>query len=87
MHSKQRFRIFISSVILEELESFRNFKGCSIIFSKILDAIYQITKVRIFLIPLSMTFLNPKILGFLFSTKNSLTAWEVKCKKLNFRKS
>ena len=54
MHSKQRFKIFISSVILEELESFRNFKGCSIIFPKILDAIYQITKVRIFLIPLSM---------------------------------
>ena len=38
------------------------------------------------LIPLSTTFLNPKILGFLFSTKNSLT-WGVKCEKLNSRKS
>ena len=39
-----------------------------------------------FLIPLSITFLNPKSLGFLFSTKNSPT-WGVKCEKLNFRKS
>ena len=31
-----------------------------------------------FFIPLSITFLNPKILGFLFPTKNSLT-WGVKC--------
>ena len=30
------------------------------------------------MIPLSITFLNPKILGFLFPTKNSLT-WGVKC--------
>ena len=29
---------------------------------------------RIFLIPLSMTFLNPKISGFLFPMKNSLTS-------------
>ena len=36
--------------------------------------------MRHFLIPLlSITFLNPKNLGFLFSMKNSLT-WEVKCK-------
>ena len=31
-----------------------------------------------FLIPLFVTFLNPKILGFFFPTKNSLT-WGVKC--------
>ena len=45
-------------------------------------------KVRIFLIPPSSTFLNPKILGFLFCAKNILTCngqWNVK--KLNFRKS
>ena len=35
-------------------------------------------KVRHFLIPLAIKFLNPKILGCLFSTKNDLT-WEVKC--------
>ena len=42
------------------------------------DAILRITKKKTFLIPLSITFLNPKILGFFFPAKNSLT-WEVKC--------
>ena len=37
-------------------------------------------------IPLSITFLNPEILGFLFPTKNGLT-WGVKVEKLNFWKS
>ena len=37
-----------------------------------------LTKVRHFLIPLSITFLNPKILGFLFFYEKSLT-WKVKC--------
>ena len=41
------------------------FKGFSIIFSKSLVAIYRFTNVRIFLIPFSIVFLNPKILGFL----------------------
>ena len=40
----------------------------------------------IFLIPLSIIFSNPKVLGFLFSTKNSLTL-EVKCEKINFKKT
>ena len=57
------------SVILGQLESFRNFK--------------VLTKKRIFLIPLSIIFLNPKVLGFLFSMKNRLT-WGVKCGKLNY---
>ena len=39
MHSKRRYKICICSVILGELESFRNYKGFSIIFPKILDAI------------------------------------------------
>ena len=81
MHSKRRFKICFCSVILEELESFRNYKGFSIIFPKILDAISSITKLRHFLISritLSIAFLSPKFLGFLFSTKKSLT-WELKC--------
>ena len=78
MHFKRRYKICIWSVILGELESFRNWKGLIIIFPKILDEILCITKVRHFLIPLAITFLNPKILGCLFSTKNNLT-WEVKC--------
>ena len=49
-------KICICPVILGKPECFRNYKG------------FSITKVRIFLIPLSLsiTFLNPKILGFVF---------------------
>ena len=44
MHSKRRYKICICSVIVgelesRELESFRNYKGLSIIFLKILDEI------------------------------------------------
>ena len=80
MHPKQPYKICICSVILGQLDSLRNYKGLSIIFPKILEAICRITNVRHILIPLSIIFLNPKILGFLFFTKNSLT-WGVKCKK------
>ena len=38
-------------------------------FSKILYVILSFTKVRNFLIPLSIAFSNPKILGFLFLQK------------------
>ena len=55
MHSKQRYEICVCSVVLGEIESFRNYKGFSIIFPQILDAIQRITKVQIFLIPLSIT--------------------------------
>ena len=46
MHSKRRFNICFCSVILGELQSFRNYKGFSIIFPKNLDAISSITKLR-----------------------------------------
>ena len=39
MHSKRREKICICSVTLGELVSFRNYKGLSIIFPKILDEI------------------------------------------------
>ena len=55
MHSKRRYKICICSVILGQLESVRNYKGFSIIFPKILDAIKRITKKKFFLIPLSST--------------------------------
>ena len=80
MHSTRRYKICICSVIPGALESSRNCKGFSIIFPKILDAIWRITKVRNFLISLSIAFLSPKILGFFFFMKNSLT-WEVTCEK------
>ena len=69
MHSRRRYKICICSVILGELEAFRNYKGFNVIYPKILDAVERFTKVRIFVIPLSITFLNPKILGFLFLRK------------------
>ena len=83
MYSKRRYKICICSVILAEVESF---SGFSIIFPKILHAISRFTKVRIFLFPLSVTFLNPKILGFLSSTKNSPT-WVVRSEKIKFSQS
>ena len=65
MHSKRRYKICICSVVPGQLESFRNYKGFGIIFSKSLDAILSFTKKRIF-----------RILPF--STKDSL-AWGLKC--------
>ena len=58
MHSKRRYKICIRSVVLGELEheSFRNYKGFSIIFLKILDAALRITKNTFFLIPLPSHF-------------------------------
>ena len=61
MHSKRPYKICICSAILGEPKSFRNCKGFGIIVPKILDAIQRITKVKIILIPLSITFFNPKI--------------------------
>ena len=58
-------KICICWVILGKLESFGNYKGFSVIFPKILDAITYYASYN-FLIPLSITFLNPKSLGFLF---------------------
>ena len=69
IHFKRRYKICICSVVLGQLESFRNYEGLRIIFPKILDAILSFTKVRIFLIPPSIACLNPKILGFLFLRK------------------
>ena len=48
MHSKRRYKICICLIILEELESFLNYKGFGIIFPKILHTIQRITKVIIF---------------------------------------
>ena len=70
-HSKRRYKICICSVVLGQLESFRNNKGFGIIFPKILDAILSFTKKRLFLILLSAAFSSPKILGFLFLRKTA----------------
>ena len=44
-------------------------------------------KERIFVIPLSITFENPKILGFRFLYKKYSVNQLVKYEKLNYRKS
>ena len=54
------------SVVLGKPESFRNYKGFSVIFPKILAAIKSFTKGKIFLITLCIAFSFPNILGFLF---------------------
>ena len=66
MDFKRRYKIGTRSVILGELEAFRNYKGFNVIFPKPLDTI---SKARIFLIPLFITFLKPKSLGLLFLRK------------------
>ena len=66
MHSNRHYKICICSVILGERESFRDYKGLSIIFRKIFMKFRRITKFRHFLIPLAITFLHPTILGSLF---------------------
>ena len=73
MHSKRRYKICTCSVILGKLESLRNYEGFSVIFPKILDAIKRVTKVRIFLVPLSITALEFENFRFPFSKKISLT--------------
>ena len=77
-HSERRCKICVCSVMVGELESFRNYQGLSIIFLKSLEEIWHIMKVRHSLIHLSITVSSVQILGLLLSTKNSLT-WEVKC--------
>ena len=51
------------------LNLFEITQGLSIIFPKILDAILGFTKVRLFLIPVSIAVSNPKILDFFFLRK------------------
>ena len=65
------YKICICSVILRDFKNFLNYKNFSFTFPKILVAIYGFTNLRIFLTPISITFLNPKILGFLFLRKTA----------------
>ena len=65
LSSTIKFLSVLSS--LANWRSFRNYNlGFSIIFWKILDVIKSFIKARILLIPLSITFSNPKMLGSFF---------------------
>ena len=68
------------------LSLFEITRASVLFFRKFQRQFNALTEMRIFLIPLSIIFSNPKVLGFLFSTKNSLTQ-EVKCEKINFKKT
>ena len=68
MHSKRRYKICTCS-LSSTSGNLRLFETRAVLlsqFPKILDAIARFTKVRIFLFPLTIIFLNPKILGFPF---------------------
>ena len=80
MHSKRRYKICICSVIVEELETFRNY------FPENFRCNFTYYESEDFSVPSLLAFLNSKIEGFLFSTKKSLTLG-MKCEILNFRKS
>ena len=69
MNSKQHCKICLCSVILGELESFRNDKGLSIIFSKIFRCNFKFYERENFLIPLFIALSNSKILGFFLQEK------------------
>ena len=71
MHSKWRYKIYIWSVILGKLESCRNLdKGLNIIFRKFyMQVDGHDESHKHFLIPLFITFVNQKILGFHFNKK------------------
>ena len=57
-----------------------NYQGFSVILFKVLPR-----KVRIFLIPLSIAFLNPKMLSFQFSAIISLI-WVSEMRKIKLQK-
>ena len=66
MCTKWRYNICICSVILGQLESFRNYQGLSIIFQEQFRYNFKVYERSAKIIFLYMAFLNPKILGFLF---------------------
>ena len=70
-----------SSLAARGTQVFWKLQGLQYNFSENIDANYRSTKVRIFLISISITFLSPKNLSLLSLRKNSLT-WGVKCKKI-----
>ena len=86
MHSKRRYKIFTCSVILGELKSFRNYKGFSIIFPKILGVILTFYDSENLSDSSLHHILESESFTFPFSKKNIVT-WVVKYEKLNFRKS
>ena len=77
MHSRCRYNICICSVILGGTWIFSKLYGLEYFFPENFRCNLTYYESETF----SDSFLHPKILGFLFSQKNSLT-WEIKCENL-----
>ena len=84
MHSKRRYKICSCSVILGELEPFPKYKGCSIIFPKILDAVTYYESEN-FSDSLHHIF-EFEHLRFPFYTKNSLTRAVISMRRIILQK-
>ena len=86
MHSKRRYKICMCSVILGELESFRNYNGFRInYYAENFRCNLTLTKVRSFLFSSLYDSFESEKFRFPFSTKNSPT-WRVKCEKNKLQK-
>ena len=81
MHSNRRYKICICSVILGELESFRNY------FPENFRYNFKYYESENFSVHSLLAFLNPKIVGFLFSTTKKSLTLGMNCEKLTFSKS
>ena len=86
MHCKRRYKICMCSVILGELESFRNYNGFRInYYAENFICNLTLTKVRSFLFSFLYDSFESEEFRFPFSTKNSPT-WRVKCEKNKLQK-
>ena len=86
MHCKRRYRSCICSVVLGELESFRNYLGPQYYFPENFRCNFRFYESENFSDSSLHRIFESENFRFPFSTKNRLT-WGLKCEKLNFRKS
>ena len=86
MHSKRRYKSCICSVVLGQLESFRNHLGPQYYFPENFRCNFRFYESEYFSNSCLHRIFESENFRFPFSTKNRLT-WGLKCEKLNFRKS
>ena len=86
MHSKWRYKSCICSVVLGQLESFRNYLGPQYYFPENFRCNFRFYESENFSDSSLHRIFESENFRFPFSTKNRLT-WGLKCEKLNFRKS
>ena len=86
MHSKRRYKSCICSVVLGQLESFRNHLGPQYYFPENFRCNFRFYESENFSDSSLHRIFASENFRFPFSTKNRLS-WGLKCEKLNFRKS